>query len=451
MLKANSQTLEISKNDYSHKQDSSCLFSEKERKIYNKWRMRILLSVILGYATFYLCRQNFSMIMPAFMEEFGYTKTQLGFVLTIASVTYGIGKFVNGYFSDKSNARYFMPVGLFCSALTTFILGFSESLIFLGAFWVINNWFQSMGWPPVARMLTHWFAPKELGTKWAYGAASHQVGGAVTLVFTGYLVAEFGWRVAFFIPAFIAIIVAYILFNRLRESPKELGFLPVELYKAQDMSKRDEAEDNLPTAEIIRKVFLNKNMWYICFANMCLYIVRLGVIFWAPLFLKEFKNMPISEAGWHVAAYELAGLFGGISAGWMSDKIFHGQRGPVGMVFMIALALSLLIFWQLPSDYIVLNGLMMILMGIFVYGPQILAGVASADFASKKAIGTANGLVGTMGYIGSGISGVCVGVISDNWGWSAVFMFFIIAAMAGSLFFYLTWEKTSREFKMTGC
>ncbi|HJK85974.1 MAG TPA: MFS transporter [Candidatus Megaira endosymbiont of Stentor roeselii] len=107
----------------------SFFLSEKERKIYNKWRVRVLLSVILGYATFYLCRQNFSMIMPAFMEEFGYTKTELGLVLTVASIIYGIGKFVNGYFSDKSNSRYFMPLGLLCSGLTTFFLGFSEFLL----------------------------------------------------------------------------------------------------------------------------------------------------------------------------------------------------------------------------------------------------------------------------------------------------------------------------------
>ena len=438
MLKTENNASIITENQYF---TENFFLSEKERKIYNKWRVRILLSVILGYATFYLCRQNFSMIMPAFMEEFGYTKTELGMVLTVASVIYGIGKFVNGYFSDKSNSRYFMPLGLFFSGLTTFFLGFSESLMFLSVLWIINNWFQSMGWPPVARMLTHWFAPKELGIKWAYGATSHQVGGAITLVFTGYLVADFGWRAAFFIPAVIAVIVAYILSNRLRESPKELGFPPVELYKAQEINKEDEEKDNLTTAEIFRKVFFNINMWYVCLANMCLYIVRLGVIFWAPLFLKEFKNMAINEAGWHVAAYELAGLLGGVSAGCISDKIFHGQRGLVGLVFMLSLACTIWVFWQLPSDYVILNGLMMILMGCFVYGPQILAGVASADFASKKAIGTANGLVGTMGYVGSGVSGVCVGIISDNWGWSAVFMFFIISALLGGLFFYLTWER----------
>lgn len=429
----------------SEKQDEEFLSSEQNRKIYNKWRVRVLLSVILGYATFYLCRQNFSMIMPAFMEEFKYTKTELGFVLTLAAIVYGVGKFVNGYFSDRSNARYFMSLGLFASAITTFFLGLSDSLFFLGTLWVINNWFQSMGWPPAAKVITHWFAPKELGTKWAYGSGSHQIGGAVTLVVSGYLVSDFGWRSAFFVPSIIALFIAYILFNRLRESPEELGLPCVELYKSQIVDGSfPKKEDNISLSEIIQKVFLNKKMWYIGFANMFLYIVRLGVVSWAPLFLKEFKHMSITESGWYVATYDLAGLLGGISAGVISDKIFKGQRGPVGMFFMLALAGAIAIFWLTPANYLFLNGLMMALLGFFVYGPQILVGVASADFSSKKAIGTANGLAGTMGYLGSGISGVCVGFISDRWGWDMVFMFFIVSAVFGSLFFYLTWEKSRK-------
>lgn len=413
----------------------------KERKRYNKWRLRILISVIFGYAAYYLCRQNFSMIMPAFMAEFGYSKTELGLMLTASSVVYGVGKFVNGYISDKSNARYFMPLGLFCSAFVTIMLGFSETLLFLGCFWILNNWFQSMGWPPVARMLTHWFAPKELGTKWALGAASHQVGGAITIVFSGYLVANFGWRTAFFVPGVIAAFIALLLVNRLRESPKEVGLPLVEAYKGQEDFQEDTSENHLSTVEIIKRVFINKKMWYVCFANMCLYIVRLGIIYWAPMFLTEYKGFALTEAGWQVAMYDVIGLAGGFAAGWISDKIFHGQRGPVGALFMFALALALLMFWKMPIEYELFSSIALILVGFFVYGPQVLAGVASADIASKKAIGTANGVVGAFGYIGSGLSGICVGVLSDTWGWGASFIFFIGAALLGSLFFYLTWPR----------
>lgn len=415
----------------------------RQRKKYNKWRLRILISVILGYATYYLCRQNFSMIMPSFMEEFSYSKTQVGFILSMASIVYGIGKFVNGYISDKSNPRFFMPIGLVCSAVVTFILGFADSLLFLGIFWTLNNWFQSMGWPPVARMITHWFAPKELGTKWALGAASHQVGGAITVIFSGYLVSNLGWRFAFFIPGIIAIVVAYILVNRLRQSPNELGFPPVEAYKGDKSFDSNNQEEYINSTEIIRKVFFSKKMWCICFANMCLYSVRLGIIFWAPLFLKEFKGISISEAGWQVASYEVVGLIGGFTAGLMSDKLFHGQRGQVGSLFMACLAIALIGFWQIPSGYHLFSTIFLILVGFFVYGPQVLVGVASADFVSKKAVGTANGLAGTMGYLGSSISGVCVGWISDHLGWEAVFVFFIISALAGASFFLMTVNKKS--------
>jgi len=420
----------------------------RQRKSYNKWRLRILFYVILGYATYYLCRMNFSMIMPAFMEEFGYNKTEMGLLLTVSSIVYGIGKFINGYVSDRSDARYFMPLGLVCSALMSLILGFSNGLMFLGAFWILNNWFQSMGWPPAARMLTHWFSHAELGTKWAYGAASHQVGGAVTLVVSGYLVTHFGWRSAFFVPAFAAIIVAYILFKKLSDSPKEQGFPPVEAYKGVNMEKSEEnSDEHLPTLEILRNVFCSKKMWFIACANMCLYAVRLGITFWAPLFLKEFKNVSLAHAGWQVASYELAGLFGGIFAGFVSDKFFRSQRGPVGVIFMLCLALGLFAFWKMPAEYGIYSGLILAMIGFFVYGPQILVGVASADFASKKAIGTANGFAGTMGYLGSGLSGVLVGWISDEWGWDYVFIFFIACAILGSIFFYLTWDHNDRESK----
>ncbi len=415
--------------------------SMRDRKIYNKWRLRILSFIIIGYGTYYLCRLNFSMIMPSFMEEFSYSKTQMGTVLSIASIVYGIGKFANGYISDRSNARFFMPLGLFFSALITVSLGFIDGLVFFGCLWVLNNWFQSMGWPPSARMLTHWFAPQELGTKWALGAASHQVGGAITLVFTGYLVADFGWRYAFIVPGIIAICMSLILYNRLRESPKVLGFPSVEAYKGNEQHSEDFNANNLPSIEIFRQVFFNKNIWFLCFANMCVYIVRIGIIIWAPLFLNEFKNVSLTHAGWQVALYEVSGLLGGFTAGWLSDKVFKSQRGPVGMIFMFFLALTLCLFWQMPIGYEKLSSIAIIFVGFFVYGPQVLIGVASAEFTSKKAIGTANGLVGAVGGVGSALSGYCVGWLIDTYGWSYAFIFFILAALLGSLLFYLTWRN----------
>jgi OPA family glycerol-3-phosphate transporter-like MFS transporter len=186
-------------------------------------------------------------------------------------------------------------------------------------------------------------------------------------------------------------------------------------------------------------------MWYICMANMCLYIVRLGIIFWAPMFLCELKHMSLSQAGWQVAAYEILGLFGAISAGWISDNLFRGQRGPVGFVFMVALALVLIVFWLIPDQYEIIGVCTMALAGFFVYGPQVLIGVASADLTSKQAIGTANGFASVFANVGSALAGVCVGWIVDNIGWDGVFIFFILSAVMGAIFFSLTWYDSLKK------
>jgi sugar phosphate permease len=82
--------------------------------------------------------------------------------------------------------------------------------------------------------------------------------------------------------------------------------------------------------------------------------------------------------------------------------------------------------------------------GFLVYGPQVLVGVAAADFASKRAVGMAVGLTGTFGYIGSAISGVCIGWIADNYGWDGGFIFFIISAMLACVCFALTWNGKAK-------
>ena len=414
---------------------------------YRYWRIRIMYTTIFGYATFYLVRMNFAMSIPTLEKQFGYSKAQLGMIITVFSIIYGMGKFINGYISDRSNARYFMTIGLLGSAAINLIVGFGESLLFFGILWAINAWFQSMAWPPVARLLTHWYSPKEIGTKWALWNSSHQLGGAMIFILAGYLIANHGWQSAFFVPGLISLAVAFLLFNRLRDTPDTLGLPPVEVYKKLVHLKDMAEEENLGTKELLRRVFASKVVWYVCTANMFLYVVRLGVFNWAPSFLQEMKGSSLVESAWQSAGFELAGITGGIVAGWASDRIFDGRRGPVGCLYMGALAFVLFYFWKMPAGYRLLDTIAMIGVGFLVYGPQVLAGVAAADFASKKAAGMATGLTGTFGYIGGAISGIGIGYVADRWGWEGGFLFFIASAILGMLFFGLTWTHRPRALE----
>jgi OPA family sugar phosphate sensor protein UhpC-like MFS transporter len=162
--------------------------------LYRYWRLRILYSSFFAYAIFYLCRVNISMAIPAMEESLGYTKTQLGFVVSLLQIAYGLGKFGNGILADRTNPRYFMAFGLLLSAFCNILFGLQTSLAVLSGLWLVNGWFQSMGFPSGARLLSHWFSPSEHGRMFSVYGCSHQVGAAIVLVLSGYIV-EYKWPV----------------------------------------------------------------------------------------------------------------------------------------------------------------------------------------------------------------------------------------------------------------
>ena len=414
-----------------------------EGRTYSYWRRRIMLSIMAGYAAFYLVRQNFTMAIPYLQSELGYSKAEIGIIISTGAILYGLGKGITGLLGDRSNARYFMSAGLLGSAIVSFCLGFSSAWWMLLVLYTINMCFQSMGWPPCAKLLTHWFSPKEIGTKWALWNTSHQIGAAAVVIISPYIMSAYGWRYVFFVPGVFCACFALFLLNRLRDSPESLGLPSIEAHHG--LVEAHAVDDGkLTTKEIFYQVVGNKLVWYMCGANFFVYIVRMFVMTWAPTFLSEFKGSSLKQAGWQTAMFDITGMFGGLIAGYLSDKLFEGRRGRVGFLYMVVLSLSILFLWKAPIDQKWQHFLGMMLIGFLVTGPQILVGVAAADFASKLAAGAASGLTGTVGYFGTAVTGVGVGLVVDNSGWDSAFACITVCALLSAFFFALTWNHRAK-------
>lgn len=418
------------------------------KSTYKRYRFRNLYGMLVGYAVYYFVRKNFAIIMAseAFRDELGFGYKDLGIILTVFSLLYGFGKFANGMLADRTNARYFMAFGLLCSGVVNIVFGMSSALLVFAMFWIINAWVQSMGMPASVRLLTHWFSPTELGTFWGIQSTAHQVGGAGIMVLAAYLVSNYGWRSGFYVPAFIAILVAFFLIDRLRDTPQSMGLPPVEEYRGEAHIADEHEDQAQSTKEILfRHVLPNKYVWIMCIANIFVYIVRIGIMDWAPMFLVEARGSSLGAAGLKTAAFELAGIVGTIGMGWTSDKIFKGRRGPLATISMFLLAGSIAALWIIPIGNHLLEASVLIASGVLVYGPQLLVPVAAADFASKKAAATATGLTGQFGYIGSALAGIGTGLIVETWGWNGGFAFFVTAAILGAITFSLLGLKRAPQ------
>jgi OPA family glycerol-3-phosphate transporter-like MFS transporter/OPA family sugar phosphate sensor protein UhpC-like MFS transporter len=226
---------------------------------YRYWRVRALATSLVGYAIFYFVRTNISVALPVMGRSLHYDKEQLGIILTVGGVVYGISKFLNGFVGDRANPRYFMALGLFASAIMNVAFGLSSSLLALAIFWFLNNWSQGMGFPPCARTMGHWFSPKERSTTFGIWHTGHMIGAALVSVLTGYLIKYFGgWRLCFFVPAGLAVAGSLLILAGLRDTPGSLGLPPVEVYKGEET--RDEVSretgEAAPYWTIVRRYVL---------------------------------------------------------------------------------------------------------------------------------------------------------------------------------------------------
>ena len=417
------------------------------REKYNYWRVRVLYSTFVGYALYYFTRKSFTFAMPGLIQDLGYDKIQLGLLASILSISYGISKFANGILSDRSNPRYFMAIGLLFTGILNIFFGMSSSLFFFAIFWGLNGWFQGFGWPPVARFLTHWYSHNERGSWWATWNVSHNVGAFIIPWIAGFCLQYFGWRYAMYIPGIICIFGAIFLVNRLRDTPQSLGLPPIEKHRNDylDESEKGDQEKELTTKEILVEYILkNKYIWILAISYFFVYIVRTGVNDWTALFLQETKNYNPLGANGCVSFFEVGGFFGSLFAGFSSDRIFGGRRGPVNVLFALAMIASWILFFFIPPGHYALDSIAMFFVGFAIFGPQMLIGVAAAELSHKKAAATSTGFVGCFAYMGAAFAGYPFGIICQTFGWYGFFVAMLICSCAAFLLLIPLWNVTSK-------
>lgn len=411
-------------------------------RAYRSWRFRVMFSSLVGYATFYLVRKNLPIAMPFMEENLHISKSDLGLFLTLHGVLYGVSKFANGIFGDRCNARSLMVVGLAASAVMNLFFGFGTAVATLGIVWMINGWFQGMGFPPCARLLTHWFPPSQLATRMSLWNTSHCIGGVVILLLCGYLAPK-GWQLCFFVPAAISFAIVLLLWFTLPDTPPSVG-LP-EVAGTQNETLERESNENFK-AVLLAQVFRNPHIWLISIANFFVYTLRYAVFDWGPTVLKQSKHIEIQHAAWMLAGFEVFGAIGALFGGWLTDRFFGGRPMRAGLFFMVCAGISIFLFWKTAGDSRVLNTVLLCSAGFFIYGPQCLIGIAAANLATKRAAATAVGLTGFFGYLSTLLSGWGLGTLVQHRGWDAGFAGLIGVAAVGTLVFAAAWNAKAHGY-----
>ncbi|CAL7963680.1 hexose-6-phosphate:phosphate antiporter [Gammaproteobacteria bacterium] len=426
--------------------------------------------VLIAYMAMYLIRNNFKASSGMLKDQLGFTTTQLGQIGLAFSITYGIGKTLIGYFADGKNSKRLISALLILSALTVLIMGIilsthGHAMGFLLLLWGLNGLFQSAGGPISYATITKW-APRSQRGRWLGGwNTSHNIGGAIAgiialwganLLFAGHVYGMF------IFPALIALGIGIATLFIGHDSPEEMGMERSEILFGEPIVKEDLDATELRKWKVFTTYILfNKWIWLLCAANIFVYVVRIGVDNWAPLYTKEMFNFTPSQQVNTIFYFEMGALIASLTWGYISDLM----GGRPALVAALCLLVTFVGVWGYhhSSSPLTVN-LFLVLLGSLIFGPQLLINVSTICFVPKKAITVTSGTSGTFGYLfGDSMAKIGLAVIADPkstgltifghllHGWNATFEVLYLAIACGVILLGIVAYEENRKNKKCLC
>ncbi|XP_005360508.2 glucose-6-phosphate exchanger SLC37A1 [Microtus ochrogaster] len=399
---------------------------------------------------------------------------------------YAIGMYLSGIIGERLPIRYYLTFGMLASGAFTALFGLGyfyniHSLGFYVVTQIINGLVQTTGWPSVVTCLSNWFGKGRRGLIMGIWNSHTSVGNILGSLIAGYWVSTC-WGLSFIVPGTIVAAMGLVCFLFLIEHPKDIkcsSTLPthsrvsengVNRFRLQKQSTHSEKNGPLdpelqclllsdgksslhPSHIVVLPGDSSGSMAAISFTgalripgviefSLCLLFAKLvsyTFLFWLPLYITNVDHLDAKKAGELSTLFDVGGIFGGILAGVISDRL-EKRASTCGLMLLLA-APTLYVFSSVSKMGLEATIAMLLLSGALVSGPYALITTAvSADLGTHNslkgnshALSTVTAIIDGTGSVGAALGPLLAGLISPS-GWSNVFYMLMFADACALLF-----------------
>jgi len=391
---------------------------------FRRWQLQVFVIAWLSYASFYLCRVNIAVALPAIQTDLGWDRSVVGLIGSVFLWVYAVGQLINGTLGQQANARWFVGVGMLVSAALNAAFGASSWLGLMVVLWGVNGWAQSMGWGAIMKTIASWFGARRRGRITALFSPCFVLGHLTAWAAGGWLVGRLGWRYAFWLPAIVFGGMGLAWLAGIRSTPQEAGF---------GASDKDANQARVTVRQIVRSTLAHPRLRWAALTCVFSSMIKDGLTLWAPTFLVDALGMSVERAALAASVLPLLGLGGSLLAGWLSDRFFRSREGPgiVGLSLVIAAVMVGFALAGNRSPW--LSVILLGVCGASVYGiNSLLLTSLPLSFSAGGHVGAVAGFLDFASYVGGGVSALVVGQLLDWSGWSAVFLYWLAATLVAA-------------------
>jgi len=392
------------------------------------------------FATFicYIDRVNISVAIIPMAEQFGWTDTERGVVLSSFFVGYLVTQVLGGSLAARFGGKAVLGFGVLWWSLFTLLTPLSAMTSFpaLIAVRILMGLGEGVAFPATYNLLGRWVPPQERTRAAAFNLSAIPLGTLVAVSTTPIIALTFGWPAVFY--SFGAVGFVWFLFwwRWAGDRPPIQPDPALPAQSATDAAAAEAEEKKVPWRLILRQ----RSVWAIIVAHFCnnwgLYVL----LAWLPSYFSSQLQINLRAVWIYISLPWIANFLVANLAGWLGDRMIVaglsttfvrkslqvvGSGGPA--IALIALAGT--------SDADVAVALLTTALGL---GAFSYAGFASNHLdVSPRHAGAIFGISNTAGTI-PGIIGVALtGVLVDQTGSYASAFYVTAGIYFFGLAFYL--------------
>lgn len=378
----------------------------------------IVSTLWITYALFYLGRVNLSVVLPALALDLDVGLAEVGALGTVYFWVYGIAHFVSGQVGSQVSPFRMVSIGLLGIALVNIVFAFQTSLLVMLLLWGINGIAQSAGWAPMFRILAERFDRGQIKRISTVMPFSYVFGTALTWTFIGVVAGGDDWRIAFWLPGGLLLLVLAFWWKAGIDAPKAQ---PGGIRPAAIISEARGIAFALLAAALGGFVFN-------------------GTIIWLPTYILDTGLIAEHLVGLVAAAMQVMAIGGLFLARY---RVVRSNQVFVTAALMLAAAGGALLLLTVTDGALAL--LVVVLALVMLNGAFGLT-VSSMPLllAPPGRASSVTGSINMMSNFWGGMAGFSIGALVESSGWSAVFGLWGAVLLLAAL---VIWRKRAEEYR----
>lgn len=378
-----------------------------------RW-LRIIPPVMIVYIFAWMDRTNIGFAMAGGMNEaLGMTASTAGLAAGIFFFGYLFLQIPGGHIAERGGGKKFIAITIFLWGGLALLNGFVSEVWQLLVIRFFLGVAEGGVWPVILVIISKWFPVEERARANAFFIMNINIGSMITGPLSGWIIQTWGWRDVFFIEGFVSILLIFMWWPLIADSPQEAKWIsPAERdYLAKRLAEEQETVKEEGAPGSYRELFGNLNFWKLTLFYFCLQVGDVGFMLWLPTILKDLTKTGMTMVGFLSAVPYMAAMAGLYIIAARSDK--SGSRKIYTAIPPLCFAVAFMLSVQ-TREIVWVSYAFLVVCGFFHNAYNGVFWTLPPKLFPSEVCGGARGFINGIGNFGGFVGPFLVGWVITN-------------------------------------